>query len=136
MIFVTSKLDDVLNFHQTALNLRSYRQQLLAGNIANADTPNFKARDIDFSGALQGALAARSGTSGLARTSPRHLGSGNENPGGAEMQYRTPIQPSIDGNTVDMNAERARFADNALHYEANLTFISSQLKTLLAAIQG
>ena len=133
---MTGKLDEVLNFHQTALNLRAYRQQLLAGNIANADTPNFKARDIDFSGALQSALSARSGNSGLARTSPRHLGSGNENPGGAQVLYRTPHQPSMDGNTVDMDVERTQFADNAIHYEANLTFISSQLKFLLAAIQG
>ena len=133
---MTGKLDGVLNFHQTALNLRAYRQQLLAGNIANADTPNFKARDIDFSGALQSALSARSGNSGLARTSPRHLGSANENPGGAQVLYRTPHQPSMDGNTVDMDVERTQFADNAIHYEANLTFISSQIKTLLAAIQG
>lgn len=133
---MTGKLDEVLNFHQTALNLRAYRQQLLAGNIANADTPNFKARDIDFPGALQSALSARSGNSGLARTSPRHLGSGNENPGGAQVLYRTPHQPSMDGNTVDMDVERTQFADNAIHYEANLTFISSQLKFLLAAIQG
>lgn len=133
---MTGKLDDVIGFQQRALNLRAYRQQLLAGNIANADTPNFKARDIDFSGALQSALSARSGNSGLARTSPRHLGSGNENPGGAQVLYRTPHQPSMDGNTVDMDVERTQFADNALHYEANLTFISSQIKTLLAAIQG
>ena len=133
---MTSKLDGVLNFHQTALNLRSYRQQLLAGNIANADTPNFKARDIDFSGALQGALSARSANTVLARTSARHLGSGNENPGGAQVLYRTPHQPSMDGNTVDMDLERTQFADNAIHYEANLTFISSQIKTMLAAIQG
>ncbi len=131
-----SKLDDVLSFHQTALNLRAYRQQLLAGNIANADTPNFKARDIDFSGALQGALAGRSGHSGLVRTSPRHLDSGNENPGGAQVLFRTPHQPRLDGNTVDMDVERTQFVDNAIHYEANLTFISGQIKTLLAAIQG
>ena len=131
-----SKLDDALNFYQTALNLRSYRQQLLAGNIANADTPNFKAKDIDFSSALQGALSARSGNPVLARTSARHLDSGNENPGGAQVLYRTPEQPSMDGNTVDMNAERAQFADNAIHYEANLTFISSQIKALLTAVQG
>ncbi len=133
---MTSKLDDVIGFQQSALNLRAYRQQLLAGNIANADTPNFKARDIDFSSALRGALSARSGNSVLARTSPRHLGSGNENPGGAQVLYRTPHQPSMDGNTVDMDVERTQFADNAIHYEANLTFISGQIKTLLAAIQG
>lgn len=133
---MTSKLDDALWFHQTALNLRAYRQQLLAGNIANADTPNFKARDIDFSSALQGALSSRSGTSGLTVTSPRHLGSVAASPAGAQARYRTPHQPSVDGNTVDMDVERAQFADNAIHYEANLAFLSSQIKTLLAAIQG
>lgn len=131
-----SKLDDALGFHQAALDLRAYRQQLLAGNIANADTPNFKARDIDFSSALQGALSTRSGNTGLMRTSPRHLGSTNENPAGAQVLYRTVRQPSIDGNTVDMDVERTQFADNAIHYEASLTFISGQIKTMLAAIQG
>ena len=133
---MTSKLDDALGFHQAALNLRAYRQQLLAGNIANADTPNFKARDIDFSSALQGALSARTGNAGLMRTSSRHLGSATENPAGAQALYRTVRQPSIDGNTVDMDVERNQFTDNAIHYEANLAFISAQIKTLLAAIQG
>ncbi len=133
---MTSKLDDVLRFHQTALNLRAYRQQLLAGNIANADTPNFKARDIDFSSALQGALSSRSGNPGLTRTSPRHLGSSTENPAGAQVLYRTPHQPSLDGNTVDMDVERAQFADNAIRYEASLAFIGGRIKTMLTAIQG
>jgi flagellar basal-body rod protein FlgB len=133
---MTSKLDDVLKFHQTALNLRAYRQQLLASNIANADTPNFKARDIDFSSALQSALSSRPGNSGLTTTSPRHLGAGADNPAGVQVLYRTPHQPSMDGNTVDMDVERTQFAENAIHYEANLTFISAQLKTMLAAIQG
>jgi flagellar basal-body rod protein FlgB len=133
---MTSKLDDALRFHQTALNLRAYRQQLLSGNIANADTPNFKAKDIDFSSALQGALSSRSGNAGLTVTSSRHLGAGAENPAGEGVSYRTPLQPSVDGNTVEMDVERAQFVDNAIHYEANLTFISSQIKTMLAAIQG
>ena len=134
--FVTSKLDDALRFHQTALNLRAYRQQVLAGNIANADTPNFKARDIDFSSTLQSALSLHPGNSGLTTTSPRHLGAGADNPAGLRVLYRTPHQPSLDGNTVDMDVERTQFADNAIHYEANLTFISGQIKTMLAAIQG
>jgi flagellar basal-body rod protein FlgB len=133
---MTSKLDDMLRFHQSALNLRAFRQQLLAGNIANADTPNFKARDIDFSSALQSALSSRPGNSGLTTTSPRHLGAAADNLAGAQVLYRTPHQPSLDGNTVDMDVERTRFADNAIHYEANLTFISGQLKTMLAAIQS
>jgi flagellar basal-body rod protein FlgB len=134
---MTDKLDDMLRFHQSALNLRAYRQQLLAGNIANADTPNFKARDIDFSSALQSALSSRPGNSGLTTTSPRHLlGAAADIPTGAQALYRTPLQPSLDRNTVEMDVERTQFADNAIHYEANLTFISSQIKTMLAAIQS
>ncbi len=133
---MTGKLDNLLGFHQSALNLRAYRQQLLASNIANADTPNFKARDIDFASALQSALSSRPANSGLATTSPRHLRAAGDNPAGAPVLYRNPHQPSIDGNTVDMDMERTQFADNAIHFEANLTFISGQLKTMLAAIQG
>ena len=133
---VIDRIDAHLQVKRTALNARAYRQELLASNIANADTPNFKARDIDFSSALQGALSARSGTMGMMRTSARHLDSATENPAGAQVLYRTVRQPSIDGNTVDMDVERTQFADNAIHYEANLTFINGQIKTLLAAIQG
>lgn len=137
-----SKLDELLNFHQTALNLRTQRQQILASNIANADVPQFKARDIDFSKALQGALAQSGERVGLAVTSSRHLhpaaGSGASagSSTSPDLLYRVPHQDSIDGNTVDMDAERAQFADNAIHVEANLTFLNSQLKTMLAAIQG
>ncbi|MFN7085441.1 MAG: flagellar basal body rod protein FlgB [Burkholderiales bacterium] len=135
---MVSKLDQLLHFHQTALNLRTQRQQILAGNIANADVPQFKARDIDFSKALQSALSQGGARAEavLAATSPRHLapvaGSGNA----PDLQYRVPHQDSVDGNTVDMDVERAQFADNTVHVEANLMFLSSQIKTMLAAIQG
>lgn len=131
-----SKLDELLNFHHTALNLRTHRQQILAGNIANADVPQFKARDIDFSKALQGALSRGGDRVGLAVTSSRHLGPAAGDGTSPELQYRVPYQNSIDGNTVDMDVERAQFADNALHVEANLTFLNSQIKSMLAAIQG
>lgn len=133
------KLDEALRFQETALSLRAQRQQLLASNIANADTPNYKARDVDFSKALEGALAARASetTPGLTKTSTVHLsGTGNTGPGGAPLLYRSVQQGSVDGNTVDMDVERNQFADNGIRYEAGLTMISAQIKGLLTAIQG
>ena len=133
---MTSKLDDALQFHQTALTMRGYRQQLLASNIANADTPNFKARDIDFSSALQGALSSRPANADLAVTSPHHIGSSGENTLGAKVLYRTPVQPSIDGNTVNMDTERTQFAENAIHYEANVALLNGQIRFMMMAIQA
>lgn len=130
------KLNAAFRFHQDAANLRAHRQQLIASNIANADTPNFKARDVNFSAALEGAMGVR--TARLVTTAANHIGS----PGGAgagaagQPQYRTAVQGSVDGNTVDMDVERSHFADNAIHYEANLTFIGDQIKIMRTAIQG
>ena len=133
-----NRLDDMLNFHTQALRIRDQRQQVLASNIANADTPNYKARDLDFKTALQGALqgTSASGGAGLATTAPGHLAG---NPGlaaEAGLLYRTPAQGSVDGNTVNMDAERAAFAENAVHYEFNLNRISQQIKSMLTVIQG
>ena len=135
------KLDELLRFHQTALSLRAERQQVLASNIANADTPNYKARDIDFNSAFKDALSRSEPVPGpLTRTSPAHLGavpgSANTTVSGALLQYRINQQGNVDGNTVDMDVERNQFADNALRYEAGITFVSGQLKSLLTAIQG
>ena len=132
-----SKLDDVFQFHQQALELRNYRQQLLASNIANADTPGYKARDIDFNSALQSALTNSSQSGGLIKTSTQHLGANAAQPvPEQQVLYRTPSQPSIDGNTVEMDTERSQFADNSVRLEASLTFLNGQIKTLLAALQG
>lgn len=132
-----SKLDDIFQFHQQALELRNYRQQLLASNIANADTPGYKARDIDFNSALQAALDNSAQGGGLTRTSTQHLGANAAQPvPEQQVLYRTPSQPSVDGNTVEMDAERAQFADNSVKMEASLTFLNSQIKTMLAALQG
>lgn len=130
-----NKLDEAMRFHQTALSLRAARQELLASNIANADTPNYKARDIDFASALQAALAGTSGAVQVAKTSPMHLdGNSGASVMGAPVMYRKPVQPSADGNTVDMDIERAQFVDNALRYEASVNFVG--MKSLLLAIQG
>jgi flagellar basal-body rod protein FlgB len=128
-----SPLDNLLQFHQNALNLRAFRQQLLAANIANADTPGYKARDIDFAAALRDISAGRGVT--LSTSNEKHLGGATRDEPTAAL-YRGVQQPSIDGNTVDMDMERNRFADNAVHYDANLTFLNSQIKLMLAALQG
>ena len=133
-----NRLDDMLNFHTQALRVRDQRQQVLASNIANADTPHYKARDLDFKSALEGALKGTPAAGGvaLATTTPVHLAGKPGLAADAGLLYRTPAQGSVDGNTVDMDAERAAFADNAVHYEFNLTRISQQIKGMLAAIQG
>lgn len=136
------KLDQTLGFHEAALSVRAQRQQLLASNIANADTPNYKARDVDFAKALQGALT-KNGTAApaaLVKTSAAHMspagGTEKIGPGGAPLLYRSAAQGNIDGNTVDMDVERNQFTDNAIRYEASLTFINGQIRSLLSAIQG
>lgn len=134
---MSSKIDNMLQFHQTALSLRAARQELLASNIANADTPNYKAKDIDFAKALQGAMSGSSTKLPLVTTAPAHFaGATGENIMGAPVMYRNVLQPSADGNTVDMDVERAQFADNALRYEASLKFVSDDVKDVLAALQG
>jgi flagellar basal-body rod protein FlgB len=135
------KIDQYLSFNETALSLRAQRQELLASNIANADTPNYKARDIDFNSALQGALASKgANASPLATTAQNHIGrgaaTGDMLAKGTPVLFRGQVQGAVDGNTVDMDVERNQFADNALRYEAGITMINHQIKGLLAAIQG
>ena len=133
---MASKIDNALSFQQQALGLRAQRQQILAGNIANADTPNYKARDFDFSAALKAAVAGRSsGNLALATSNAAHL-PGSTQESTARLLYRNPVQPSADGNTVEMDIERAQFSENAVQYEAGVTFISGQIKTLLSAVQA
>jgi flagellar basal-body rod protein FlgB len=135
------KIDDALKFHQTVLSLRAQRQQMLASNIANADTPNYKARDIDFNSALKQALSAPKG-GGMpgqpAKTAAAHMAGTDTNvtSTGIPLLYRSTVQGSVDGNTVDMDAERNQFVDNAVRYEAGIMFINSRIRGLLTAIQG
>jgi flagellar basal-body rod protein FlgB len=138
-----NRLGDTLNFHGDALQLRAERQRVLASNIANADTPNYKAMDFDFKSALLNATAGSSSNAaaGPSRTDARHLSTSTLGlPGVAgkqvDMQYRNPNQLSIDGNSVEMDTERASFANNAIRYEASLRFLNGQIKTLTMAIQG
>lgn len=130
-----NRLDEQLRIQRAALGALSYRQELLASNIANADTPHYKARDIDFKATLATALAGqRSSGVALAVTARGHLAAGAESPFAGAARYRTELQPSVDGNTVNMDIERGAFADNALRLEAALTFISGNFKTMQLAL--
>ncbi|MDX8379468.1 MAG: flagellar basal body rod protein FlgB [Gallionella sp.] len=132
-----NKLDGMLRFQQTALNLRAARQELLASNIANADTPGYKARDIDFASALKNAMGGSVGSLPMKVTSAKHLaGVAGGAIMGSPVLYRKPVQPSADGNTVDMDVERVQFADNALRYDVSVKFVSGALKGLMKAILG
>lgn len=131
------RIGEDLGFYQKAINLRQQRQEVLAANIANADTPNYKARDFDFGSALKDAMgeSMRLPNTQLALTSARHIPAKAVTPDPAELLYRQPLQPSMDGNTVDMDVERVQFADNTLRYQSDLTVISSRIKTMMAALQ-
>lgn len=138
-MITTDRIDNYLRVRQAALNARAYRQELLASNIANADTPNYKARDLDFRAALDGALKGLGvgGSLAVARTSVRHLaGETPPQPYGDAVKYRTEYQPNVDGNTVNMDVERSAFAENAVQMEALLTFIRGNFSTLQAAMQS
>ncbi|MBP7467424.1 flagellar basal body rod protein FlgB [Thauera sp.] len=128
--------DRQIQFHQTALNLQAHRQQLIASNIANADTPNYKAKDVDFRAALQGALQAATSTVPLATTQSGHIQGGGAPTLQGLTGYRAELQSAVDGNTVNMDVERAAFAENALHYEASVTFINGMLRSMNTAITG
>jgi flagellar basal-body rod protein FlgB len=131
-----NRIDQELNFSRNALNLRTYRQELLASNIANADTPNYKARDFDFKTALAAKLGAAGGDVAMNKTSAAHLDSAAGGMPGVNTQYRSEYQGSVDGNTVNMDIERSAFAENSVHVEALLTFVREQVKTMNLALQG
>ena len=133
---MVSKLDQYMGFHEAVLSVRGQRQQMLASNIANADTPNYKARDIDFSAAMTHALNRGAGVSTeLNKTAGSHLNAQGSIDGSAPL-YRSSVQGNVDGNTVDMDVERNQFTDNAIRYEASLTILNMQIRGILSAIQG
>jgi len=126
-------IDKALGDFPQHLALYGERSSLLASNLANADTPGFKARDIDFRSVLQ-----RAGGEALAMktTHPTHLGGDSGATASVDHLYRIPTQPSLDGNTVDSQVEKAQFAENALRYQSTLTFLSGKFRGLRLAIKG
>jgi flagellar basal-body rod protein FlgB len=125
------RLTDALDFHSQALTLRAERQRLIAGNIANADTPGYQARDFDFASALR----AASGQAGVAGDIARDV----LTPGGRSspaLRYAQPLQTNLDSNTVDMDRERAAFMENAFKYESTLRFINGSVRSMLDAMKS
>ncbi len=126
-------VDPLFGIHAQALQIQQRRMTLLAGNIANADTPGFQARDLDFKAALEQAIGG--GSNALRIDQPGHLdGAGTQ--ADPALMYRVPMQPSADGNTVEVQTEQAAFMDSALRYQASLSFLDGKLKSLLTAITG
>ena len=129
-------LDKVFGVHEQGILIRSRRAELLASNLANADTPNYKARDIDFKQALQQAEAGTA-VAPMKQTNAKHLQADGFTDGtSSELLYRNPLQPSVDGNTVDSQQEKAQFIQNAMQYQASLNFLSGKIKNLMSALRG
>jgi flagellar basal-body rod protein FlgB len=129
---------DSLRFGEAALRLRTLRQEMLTGNMVNADTPGYLARDIDFAAELKRALKGGpdSNAVSLATTHQGHLPGRPARPEGVKTLYRIPVQPAIDGNTVDPDLERSHFVKNSFFTETAISFLSSTLRSRLSAITG
>ena len=124
--------DNALGIHGQALVLREKRAEVLASNLANADTPGYKARDLDFQAVLKKSMPT---TNKMERTQEKHF-SPNDHLLGATMMYRNPNQASLDGNTVESHIEQAKYSENAVQYQASLQFIKGRFSGLMSAIRG
>ena len=129
--------DNALGPHAQALQLRAQRTEVLAQNIANADTPGYLARDMDFSRVLARQLEnTTGGGTGVRTTHARHISEGPVGSSAETLKYRMPLMPSFDGNTVDVQTEQAQFAENNLQFQASLRFLDGKFKGLMSAIKG
>lgn len=128
---MTISFDRALGVHAQALELRSKRTEVLAANLANADTPNYKARDLNFAATL---ASLQGEGQALKATHAAHLQAQGHNVG--DLLYRVPTQMSLDGNSVEEEQEKADFADNALRYQASLRFLGNRVQGLMSAIRG
>ena len=122
-----------ISLYEQALRFRALRNEVLSSNIANADTPGYKARDLEFGAALK---SARQETIEMTRTSDMHKQAWGASTEGATLMYRVPSQPTLDGNTVSLDVEQAAFAENALQYRASLAFLDGTIRSLRFAIKG
>ena len=127
--------DKALGIHEKALSFRAQRGEVLANNIANADTPNYKARDIEFSSVLKGQLEKRSAP-GLERTHERHIAAEGVSLSEEALKYSMPSEPSIDQNTVDAQVGQGKYAHNAVQFQASFTLLNSKFKGLVSALRG
>lgn len=127
--------DSALGIHDDAMLLRARRAEVIANNIANADTPNYQARDIDFRSVLSG-VEAQQAPLAMYQTSVGHSEGFIDPDLAADMMYRIPVQPSVDGNTVEVQDEMARYTENALAFQSSFTFLDKKFKGLMTAIKG
>ncbi len=131
--------DKYMGVQVDALVLRSKRSEILASNLANADTPGYKAKDFDFKAAMADATGNRSEFSKtrlkMVTTNNKHLQMG-QNGFSPDIQYRNPYQPSLDGNTVDSGLEKTEFSKNSIYYSASLRFMTGKFQSLTRAIKG
>ncbi|AIZ33496.1 flagellar basal body rod protein FlgB [Pseudomonas sp. K1(2024)] len=129
--------DNALGIHEKALGLRAQRAEVLANNIANADTPGYKARDLDFASVLAGESGKRTEERvSLQRTNSRHIEAEGMALADDTLKYRTPMQPSIDQNTVDAHMEQSNYTQNAIDFQASFTLLNSKFKGLVSALRG
>ncbi|TAN48974.1 MAG: flagellar basal body rod protein FlgB [Methylococcaceae bacterium] len=131
---MSNMIDKAFGIHPLALSLRSQRAEVLASNLANDETPGYKARDMDFEAVLRRSMGESQGLE-LKATHARHIGRPGVNTD-PELLYRIPAQPALDGNTVETDEEQAKFTENALAYEASLRFINGRISGLMTAIKG
>lgn len=128
-------MTDIFGPHAQALQFRAQRNEVLATNLANADTPGFKARDVEFSTVMQSVQG--SAAAGLKTTHAGHIDNQGSNAWSTEdLGYRVPTQPSLDGNTVETDVEQAQFAENVIQYRASLQFVNGKINTLRHALTG
>lgn len=125
--------NSAFGIHEQALKLRSQRSEVLANNIANADTPGYKAKDLDFKSVLQ---SAQDDVSAMQITNANHFSEGMDESGQAEMLFKNPQQPSVDGNTVEVHEEKAEFLKNALQFQASFRFLNQKMNGIKAALRG
>ncbi|MCG8905925.1 flagellar basal body rod protein FlgB [Pseudomonas nitroreducens] len=129
--------DKALGIHQQALSFRSQRAEVLANNLANADTPNYKARDLDFASVLAAQSdKMKNGTFSATLTNAHHIAADGFGIGDESLKYRNPTQPSIDQNTVDEQIEQSNYAENSVQFQASFTFLNSKFKGLMNALRG
>ena len=124
-------MDSILGIHEAALTFRAQRMEVIATNLANADTPHYKARDVEFSSVLDGAANAMQ----MRTTDARHLSTAPR-AAQSELKYRIPHQPSLDGNTVELSSEQTAFAENAVAYQTTLSFLNGRIGQITRALKG
>ncbi|HSC83081.1 MAG TPA: flagellar basal body rod protein FlgB [Pseudomonas sp.] len=129
--------ESALGIHEKALNFRAQRAEVLANNIANADTPNYQARDLDFAAVLAEQNDKAQGNQvSLNRTNSQHIPADGLELADPALRFRTPFQPSIDQNTVDMQQEQSNYTENAVQFQASFTLLNSKFKGLVSALRG